>query len=253
MWEFHELKKINSNNGLLIVGLPGMGNVGKITGDFITESLKATKICEISSDSLPHCVFVNESHEVVLPQMNIFYKKHKSKSLFLLVGDVQPLESKDCYSFCEEVLKFCKKHKIKEIITLGGIGLSELPEEPKLFCAGTDSKIIKKLGVNSGAYGVVGPIIGVSGLLIGLAKEKNIGGIVLLSETFGHPNYLGIKGSKELLKHLNSKLSLGIKMDTINKEIKEIEAELLEKIEQLNVIQEETMKKSGQEYTNYIG
>ena len=35
-------------------------------------------------------------------------------------------------------------------------------------------------------YGKIGPIMGVSGLLIGLAKKRNIPGIAFLAETFFH-------------------------------------------------------------------
>ena len=46
-WEVtFETKKVPKlNNPVLIEGLPGIGNVGKIAIDFIVEELKAQKLC----------------------------------------------------------------------------------------------------------------------------------------------------------------------------------------------------------------
>ena len=70
-----------------------------------------------------------------------------------------------------------KKQKVKEIITLGGIGLAEIPKKPKVYCTGNSKKIVdayKSDLVSNNLYGVVGPIVGVSGLLLGLASKRKI-------------------------------------------------------------------------------
>jgi proteasome assembly chaperone (PAC2) family protein len=41
-------------------------------------------------------------------------------------------------------LNIVEKHGCKEIITLGGIGLSEPPEKPAVFCAGNNEAFVKK-------------------------------------------------------------------------------------------------------------
>ncbi|MBW2986876.1 PAC2 family protein, partial [Candidatus Woesearchaeota archaeon] len=89
-------------------------------------------------------------------------------------------------------------------------------------------KSIKNL--NNNLYGVVGPIIGVSGVLLGLAGKRDIKAVSLLAETYGHPMYLGIKGTKELLKVLNKKLNLKLNFKSITQEIETIDAELGHKI-----------------------
>jgi len=116
----------------------------------------------------------------------------------------------------------------KEIITLGGIGLSEIPEKPNVYCTGNDTKIIKKFiskGAKGDIYGMVGPIIGVSGLLVGLSQEKGIKSAALLAETYGHPMYLGLKGAKASLQILNKVYGYKISFKDINKEIKSVDRE----------------------------
>jgi len=152
------------------------------------------------------------------------------------------------------------KFRAKEVITLGGIGLGEVPKKPKVYCTGNSKKIIKKYKngmVNDKLYGVVGPIVGVSGLLIGLAKRRKIDAISFLAETYGNPMYLGIKGAIEILKVLNNKLNLNINMNRLHKEIKDIETDLLGKTDQLSEISRLTamnkLKNKLGEGVDYIG
>jgi len=215
-------------NPILIEGLPGMGNVGKIVIDYIIENLDAKKICEIHSDKFPNSVFVNEKNLIELPKIQLYYKNIKNNSYILLSGDIQPIEENSCYEFCETILDIFQKYKGKEIITIGGIGLPEPPQKPKVFTTANNKSIIKKYknkDINSKLYGIVGPIIGVSGLLLGLSNERNIPAISFLAETFGHPSYLGIKGAREILQSLNQNLNLNLDLKNLDKEIKEIELE----------------------------
>jgi len=241
-WKIDNIgKKPKLNNPILVEGLPGIGNVGKVAVDFLIDELKAEKLYEITSHTFPHSVFVNEDNLVELPMIEIFYKKFdgKKQDLILLSGDVQPVDEVSSYEFSERVLDMTEQFKGKEIITLGGIGLAEVPKKPKVYCTGSTKKIIQKYKngmVNDKLYGVVGPIVGVSGLLVGLAKKRNMEGISFLAETYGHPMFLGIKGAIEILKVLDNKLNLKISMKRLNKEIKGIESDMLGKTDQINEV-----------------
>lgn len=253
-WEIKQVAKPKLKKPILIEGLPGMGNVGKIAADFIVDNLKAKKIFEFHSYKLPQCVFVNEKNLVELPTIEMYYVNLKDKSLLLLIGDIQPLDEESCYEFCNKTLDLFKKVKGKEVITLGGIGLQKIPSSPRIYCTGNSKKIIQKYktkNVNNNLYGFVGPIIGVSGLLIGIASQKNIPAVSLLAETFGHPNYLGIKGAREILKVLNKQLNLNLNMKQLNKEVEDIEKEIKHKLSGLEKIPQ--IRKKSKVDINYIG
>ncbi|MBS3152943.1 PAC2 family protein [Candidatus Woesearchaeota archaeon] len=228
-FKIKELKRPKLKSPILVEGLPGIGNVGKIAVDFMIDSIGAEKIIEISSSNFPHSVFVNENNLVDLPKIELYYKKNKKNDLILLAGDIQPLDEKSCYMFCETVLDIFQRYKGKEIITLGGIGLPKVPEKPKVYCTANDKSIIKKYktkGLDNNIFGVVGPIIGVSGLLVGLASNRKIPGIVLLAQTFGHPTYIGVRGAKEILNILNKHLDLNLDTKRLDKEIESLEKEI---------------------------
>lgn len=263
-WKIDQVgKKPKLRNPILVEGLPGIGNVGKVAVDFIIDELKAKRIYRFKSHSLPHSVFVNENNLVELPSIELYYKKfkNKKKDLLLLAGDVQPIDEVSCYDFSDKILDLLKEFNGTEVITLGGIGLHIIPKKPKVYCTANSKDIIKRYsnGVKftTELYGVVGPIVGVSGLLVGLATEKKLDAISFLAETFGHPMYLGVKGAREILKILNKKLSLNLDLNDLDKEIVALEKEVIKRTEDLSSVTKQTplTKIRGRfgKDTSYIG
>lgn len=227
-WKLTTKKKVNFTNPVFIEGLPGLGNVGKVVADVLVEELDAVKVLDIFSYSLPNSVFVNEDNLVELPKIELYYKKVGGKDFLFLTGDVQPSDEVSSYEFTEKMLDLVQKYNCSEIVTLGGIGINETPEKPKVFCTGNQMPFVKefsKYKVNTKLYGIVGPIIGVSGLLIGLSHKRNIKAASLLAETFGHPMYIGLRGAKEILKVLNKKYEFNVSLKNLNKEIKRFDEE----------------------------
>ncbi len=241
-WEVtQELKTLPKlNKPLLIEGLPGIGNVGKIAVDFFIEELKAKKLYSFFSHKFPHSVFVNEKNLVEMPKIELYYKKFngsKKRDLLLLTGDIQPIDEESCYLFCEEILKIAKHFKCSEIITTGGIGLQHVPEKPQVYVTANNEKtysqyVKKNLNTQQEIFGVVGPIVGASGVLLGLGKKRHVNAVSLLAETFGHPMYLGIKGAKELLRVLEKKFGWCLNLKKMSKEIIAAEQEMMQKTQE---------------------
>ncbi|HLC63375.1 MAG TPA: PAC2 family protein [Candidatus Nanoarchaeia archaeon] len=249
-FDIKNIEKIKMKSPIVIEGLPGIGNVGKIAIDFIIESIKAKKITTIHSSSFPHSVFVNEQNLIDLPAISLYHKKIKQQDYLFIAGDVQPLDERSCHEFCSLILGELSKYNVKEIITLGGIGLPKIPKQPRVYITGNAQEIVKKYHskeIDKNIFGTVGPIIGVSGLLAGLAGKNNIPAIILLAQTFGHPAYMGIKPARELIKILDKKFSFNINMQSLDKEISELESAIKVKLpQQQNIIQR-------QDKASYIG
>ncbi len=231
MWKVNEVSKIKAKKPILIEGLPGIGNVGKIVVDFLIDELETKKTHTFFSYSLPHTVFVNEDNLIDLPKIELY--EVKDKPIILLAGDVQPVDGESSFAFSDKIIDLCEKHKVTEIITLGGIGVGKPPEDPKVFCTGNSEDHIEKYTeetfVKSELFGVVGPIIGVSGLLLGLSKRRDMPAVTLLAETYGHPLYSGTKGARKILQVLDDKLDLGVDIDNLEDE-EQIDMEKLKQI-----------------------
>lgn len=213
---------------ILIGGLPGIGNVGKLAVDFMVDELKPTLIYNIHSHLFPNSVFINEKNIIELPQVNLYAFKAKSgKDLLLLSGDVQPIEEESSYQFCNKILDLVGELGCKEVVTLGGIGLPASVKQPKVFGAATDQETIDKYhGMDGGIIfnkNKASTIVGAAGLLLGLANLREWKGASFLVETFGHRYHLGLKEAKELLKNLDSVFALGMDLDALDREIKKAE------------------------------
>ncbi len=244
---------------LLIEGLPGIGNVGKLAVDFMVEELGATMAYDLFSYSFPHSVFVNEDNLVELPSIALYYKKlgHCKHDLLLLTGDVQPIDEYSCYDFSDALLDLCQPLGLSEVITIGGIGLPTSPGDPKVFITGNSERLVKSYAKGTRAknnlFGVIGPIVGVSGLLVGLAGRRKIGAVTMLAETYGHPMYLGMRGARHIVSLLNSKLDLRLNLRRMDREIEEMDADTLKKVRERSKAGLAKLGKNYSKEMSYIG
>jgi len=228
-WKLDLKKNLEFSSPIFIEGLPGIGNVGKIVIDYLIDLTHAKKIGSLFSHSLPNSVFVNQKNMITLPSIDLYSLKVGKQDFIFLSGDAQPNEEKASYELSEIILDILEQFKCNKIITLGGIGLNEIPEEPQIFVTGNDKKFIKEfkeVGANPNLFGVVGPIIGVSGLLLGLSQKRKMSAVALLGETFGHPMYIGLKEAKKILELLDKKYKFKLNLKELIEEINLIDEEL---------------------------
>ncbi len=251
-WNVEKKTEKDFENTILIEGLPGIGNVGKITADLLVQEFDTELVAQITSKSLPNAVFVKEDNTVKLPTIDIRHFEHDGKNFLFMVGDVQPKDSEKSYGFAEAVLEYAESQDCKEIITLGGIGLKNMPERPDLYATGNNKDLLEELGeqgANLETYGKVGPIMGISGLLLGLADEENIQAAALLGETMAHPMYVGLKGARQIINLLNERYNFGVETDDLDDQIEDMEDQLQQSLKNANQVQQG----DGSPELGYIG
>jgi uncharacterized protein len=256
VWEVETLKPFPKlKRAILVEGLPGIGNVGKIAVDFIVEELKPEPICEFYSPTLPHSVFVNRQNLVELPRLTLSLLQRKGKpSLLFLTGDLQPTEEVPSYEFCEQLLDVAQGFNVASIITLGGIGLAQLPKEFRIYITGNSKEAVKLYQTpetRPQLSGIVGPIVGVTGLLLGLAGRRDIPAVAYLSESFAHPLHVGIKEARNLLKLLKKVLKLELNLKEFDEGIKDLEKRVRLKAKDLSELRGKPHGRAKE--TNYIG
>ena len=244
-------KKPKLNTPILIEGLPGIGNVGKVAVEHLIEMIHATKFAEVYCKDFPPQVFINPDGTVKLVNNEFYYwvsKKKTQRDLVLLTGDYQALSAQGQYELAEKILDVIEELGVKEMYTLGGYGLGHEIRDPKVLFATTNEALVKKIKT----YGAVfrknepgGGIIGASGLLLGLGKLRGIEGTCFMGET---PGYLvDPKSAKAVLKVLAKITNLDIDLAQLERKAREIEfiAQQLQEIEGL------TREKSDE--LRYIG
>ncbi len=259
------LKKIKLKNALLVEGLPGVGNIGRVAVGYLVEELKAVKFAELYSKWFFPFVMLQENHKVHLLKNEFFYwkaKKTGQRDLVFLVGDCQSLTPQGHYEVAEKILDLAEGVGVKELITVGGLATGELESSEEVLGAVTDAKLIKKYeryGINFNAGEKVGYIVGATGLLLGLWKQRGKDGLCLLGQTAGFPIVTDPKAAESVLDVLIKILNVKIDMTKLEKKVKEMET-FIKKVEALQkralleitkAAHEKTQK--GEEPTRYIG
>ena len=244
-------KKPKLNNPILIEGLPGIGNVGKLAVEHLIDTIKAIKFAELYSKDFPPQVFINTDGTIDLVKNEFYYWKAKKKNqrdLILLTGDYQGLSSHGQYELVEKILDIAKEFGTKEIFTLGGYGLGHEIREPKVLCATTDKHLVKTMK----KYGAIfkknepgGGIVGASGLLLGLGKLRGLQGTCFMGET---PGYLvDPKSAKAVLNILMKITNVEVNLSALERKAREIEhiAHQLKEMESLSKEKSEELKYIG--------
>jgi proteasome assembly chaperone (PAC2) family protein len=167
---------------VLIVGLPSIGDIGRMAARLLCEFLGAELFAELYSPTLPDCVFIDKKG-VCHPPKYEFYASAKSSNLVILTGDSQPAleEIPAHYELCSDILCFVSSLGCKSIITLAGAPTTEPTKE--IYVATTSKKLAKEYVENGAIAYKGGRIIGAPGLLLGLAEKMGLKGVCLLGST----------------------------------------------------------------------
>jgi len=244
-------KKPKLQNPMLIEGLPGIGNVGKLAVEHLIDTIGAEKFAEVYSKDFPPQVFINTDGTITLVNNEFYYWKAKKKNqrdLVLLTGDYQGLSSQGQYELVEKILDICEEFGVKEMFTLGGYGLGHEIESPKVLCATTDKHLVKKMKKHGAVFKKNEPgggIVGASGLLLGLGKLRGVEGTCFMGET---PGYLvDPKSAKAVLKILMKITNIDVSLSALEKKAKEIE-HIAHQLKEM-----EGMSKDKTEELKYIG
>jgi len=209
--QFRQLFHPKLKSPVFVEGLPGFGNVGKTAARLLIEYTKAKLFAELYSPSFPDYVVVNRDG-VCRPPRYEFYASSTDKNHFIiLTGDEQPsLEDiKAHYELCDKILDFAEKYGCKFIVTMGGVPTPRPGGE--VYVTATS----KELAAENKEKGAIiygrGRIMGATGLLLGLAKERQLEGICLLGATTGLRADRGAALSvfKFLMKTLGTEVKAG--------------------------------------------
>lgn len=210
---FHERPELS--DPILIEGLPGVGNVGKLAADHLIEELGATKLATIHSKYFPPQVLVLEDGTVRLVNNELYYwrgTEQGARDLLVLIGDYQGLTADGQYVLVNRVLDVAQGFGVGRVYTLGGYATGQMSEKPQVLGAATSDKIVEEMrerGVvfKKGEPG--GGIVGASGLMLGLGMTRGIEGICLMGETSGY--LVDPKSAQSVLEILND--LLGVEVD----------------------------------------
>lgn len=197
---------------IFVEGLPGFGNVGKIAAYLLIKFCGAKPFAELYSPSFPDYVSVGSKGVCRLPRYEFHAAPMEKNDFLIMTGDTQPsLEDVVAhYEVCSDILDFVEKYGCRFIITLGGVPVSE--DKAQVYVAATSPRLAAEFMEKGAVIYSKGRIMGATGLLLGLAKERGLEGVCLLGTTTGFKADRGAGFSvfKFLMKALGNEVKEGL-------------------------------------------
>jgi hypothetical protein len=191
----------------MIVGWPGIGNVGIITVETMRQALQAEELGEIEPWDFfyPNKVVIQAGilTDMSFPGSKFYFKRTPKKDLLFFIGEEQPAtresayaEGKRAYEMANMVLDVAQKFSCRRVYTSGAaIAITHHTMLPKVWAVANQKLLLSELHSYDNTIlmsevegkGNQGSITGLNGLLIGAAKRRGMEGICLMGEI---PDYL---------------------------------------------------------------
>lgn len=232
------IKKVKLEDPILIEGLPGVGHVGKLVAEHIVEELNAEKIIEIYSPHFPPQVLINDDFIAELVKNEVYaYKSDNKIDILIVVGDHQSVTNEGHYEISGIILDIAQEYDVKRIYTLGGYGTGQLVENGTVLGAVNNIDMIeemKKYGIEFRDNEPAGGIVGVSGLILGMSRFRDIDAACLMGITSGY--LVDPKSAQAVLDVLCEILDLKIDTQALEDRAKEME-KIIAKIVEIEQMQ----------------
>ncbi len=177
--------KLNSPN--MLAAWPGIGNVSIIVATYLARKLDFKELGEVEASYFFDPIGVVVENNVVeapqFPQSKFYYWKNKGggSDIVLFIGEDQPASKG--YELANCVLDVGERFQVKRVYTCAA-ALTRIhhTEQPKVWGVATSQQVAGDLS----KYDLVQrgnlQIAGLNGLLLGVAKERDIEGVCLLGE-----------------------------------------------------------------------
>ena len=152
----------------------------------LIQSSEAKLFAEYYSPFFPDYVAVSKDGICSPPRYDFYAPLSGEKlNVIILTGDLQPqLDNVVAdYEICEEILDFAQRLGCGFVVTVGGVPVSS--EKKDVYVAATSNKLAAGIMEKGSIIYGKGRIMGVTGLLLGLAKKRGLDGICLLGATGG--------------------------------------------------------------------
>ena len=231
--KFYARPRLNSPN--ILAAWPGIGNVSIIAATYLERKLNFKRLAEIEASHFFDPIGVVVKDNVVeapqFPQSKFYYWKNKGggSDIILFIGDDQPAAK--VYELANCVLDVGLRFKVKRIYTCAA-ALTRIhhTEQSRVWGVATTQQVTEDLK----RYDLVQKgnlhIAGLNGLMLGVAKERDIEGVCLLGEVPVYATRIqNPMAALAVLKALTKMLDIEIDMD----ELAQLAGRTSEKMRQL--------------------
>lgn len=227
--------KIDITVKTIIIGFPGMGLVGAIAGQHISEKLKLETIGFIEGTVIPPVAVFLDGY--LRHPYRIMGRKDSDIAVFIGESVVSPAGA---YYVAKAVMEWAESHGAKEVIALDGFPFFEKKDESKVYMVAEPEikEKAEKLNIPPLKSGF---IKGFAGAMLNKTMVSEVDGFAFLVGT--RPEYPDPGGAAELIKTINTYKGTDINVETLIDQSESIKKKLSELALQT---QEMDIPKSGQ-------
>ena len=256
----------------LIGAWPGIGNVGLTAVDTLRRIMDAVPFAEIEPWDFfyPQSVVIEDGElkDLVFPSSKFYFKRVEGKDLIFFIGEEQPGGVRKSHEMVNLVLDVALKLGCRRVYAAAAaVAPIHHTVRPKVWAVPNRNELIDEVKGYSNTIlmsgiegrGGQGSITGLNGLLLGMAKARNLPGICLLGEIPIYVSQLPIlypKASKSVLEVLTGKLGIEVDLSSLDKLAQEVErnieifcermpSEIRERIDQLRDVSYLKQQKAG--------
>ena len=206
------------NSPVLLAVWPGIGNVAIILANYLLDKLEFRDLAEIDAAHFFDPIGVVARDSVVdaphFPESRFFYWKNKkgSHDIILFIGDDQPAAK--IYELAGAVLDVGQTFGVNRVYTCAAAPTRiHFTETPRTWAVATNKALVAELRKQELLQKGTIQIAGLNGLLLGMAKEREIDGVCLLAEVPGQTARMENPVAALAILKVFTRL-LGIEIDT---------------------------------------
>jgi uncharacterized protein len=227
--EIKMLKDFAPSELILIFGVPGIAYIGKISVDYLVQQLKAELIGEVYSKYFPPYVIIKEDGLVELLRNELHqFTDESGRTIVFVTGNAQAFSPEGQYEISEAVLEWAIDKGVKRVYSVAAYVTERPFEAPNIYCTTTTLALREEAKVHGAQVLDDGIIGGENGIVMGLAKKRDVEGVCLLAETHGYQTPAGEfiidpRAAKAALKVMTAMLNLKIDMEPMEKQVMQMD------------------------------
>jgi len=235
---------------VMIVGWPGIGNIGLIAVNTLRKATEAEEFGEIEGWDFffPKKVIIKTGllENLEFPTNKFYFKRLEKNDLIFFIGEEQPkkqsasgyAEGEEAYRMANLVLNVAEKFGCKRIYTSGAaVTIIHHTMKSRVWAVPNTERLLKETKRYPNTVfmsqvegrGGQGFISGLNGLLLGVAKKRGFDGVCLMGEIPVYFQGLLIpypKASKSVLEVFGEVLGIKIDFDKFDKNYQVMEKKI---------------------------
>lgn len=230
---------------VLVEGLPGVGNIGKLAADLMCRQLGAKRFARVYSDDLPPQVLIDGDCIADAARCELWYAPLGERDIVFVLGDFQGTTPSGQYSLSEFVFRMVLPHDPSLVITLGGYGTGTLSPAPRVLGVVTDAALkpeMEAAGIGFYPGEPQGGIVGAAAMFMAFGGMYGIPSMCVMGETSGY--IIDPRSARNVVNALA--LLLGMDVDTSEFE------EAAGQIDQASMLSQESEAVAPPEDLSYI-